>query len=88
MRRDLMEKNKQKLKKNSNKLKKIVEVTKKERDLGEELYEKIENLEIDKIKNLVYEQYAYLNVFDKKNEYHLIHKSIFILIFSFKKKKK
>ena len=52
-----MEKNKLKLK--NKKENKIVEVTKKERELGQYLFDNVENLDLDKIKSLINNDFAF-----------------------------
>jgi hypothetical protein len=70
MRRDLMEKNKLKIRNSSTK---IIEITKKQKEDGKYLFDNIADLSVDEIQNLV-DEFAYPNIFEKNDS--LLHRGI------------
>lgn len=83
-----MEKNKLKIK---NKSKKIIEITKNEKKFGEYLFDNIDSLNIDEIKKLIFDDFAFPNIIDNENISLILKgKKIisFLKVFEFNKKKK
>jgi ankyrin repeat protein len=70
MRRDLMEKNKLKIKNSSNK---IIEITKKQKDDGKILFDNINDLSIDEIQKLI-DDFAYPNNIINDENDTLVHR--------------